>query len=138
MVTGIYKGSSEERKKKGGMVDAKESTIFEETSFDDEFFRLRGKEPTDPLSTISYSEREVKRGAAKAKQNAYEPMKSYRDSIVEKNRTMESRHDNRIFRGESSREILLSIEIFIMDAWQMQDLLEARQKGLLGGMLLIS
>ena len=105
VVTGIYKGSSEERKKKGGMVDAKESTIFEDTSFDDEFFRLRGKEPTDPLSLISYSEREVKRGAAKAKQNAYEPMKSYRDSIVEKNRTMESRHDNRIFRGESSREI---------------------------------
>ena len=105
VVTDIYKGSSEERKKKGGMVNAKDSTIFEDASFDDEFYRLRGKEPTDPLASMNYSEREIKRGADKAKQGLYEPMKSYRDSVAEKNLSMEPLHDNRIFRIESSKDI---------------------------------
>ena len=105
VVTDIYKSSSRERKKKDGMVDAKDSTIFEDASFDDEFYRLRGKEPTDPLASMNYSEREINRGAEKAKQGIYEPLRSYRDSIVDKNRSMELAHDNRIFRAESSKDL---------------------------------
>ena len=104
-VTSIYKSSSEERKTKGGMVNSKDSTIFEDASFDDEFYRMRGKEPTDPLASMNYSDREIKRGAEKAKQGRYEPLKSYRDSVAEKNRSMESTNDNRIFRAESSKDL---------------------------------
>ena len=105
IVAGIYKGSSEERKKKGGVVSADDRTIFEDASFDDEFYRLRGKDPTDPLATMNYSEREIHRGADKVKQGLYEPMKSYRDSVAEKKKSMETLHDNRIFRAESSKDI---------------------------------